>query len=166
MSRKRNKKYNPVKSVISAANVLGSRYLFACIGGKEAVILKRDMRRPRSVSKTLLAALLDMPHAWSVCISVILRGQDGKEYVQSQLIELPSKVLQHDISNAISKAHDALVSETNPAHFVNVAWIAAPNWSLEDFDDGVLYDKMGAFETLAKWEADKLGYSNCDEVAA
>ena len=164
--KKRNKKYDPMKAAISASNVLAKRYIFAMVGKSEPIILKRDGRRPKSVSNALLAALLDVPQCWSVYLAALLRDNQGRDYVQSIEINLKNRMTQAGLTTDINDLHHGLISETNPSHFVNVGWIASPaRLDINDEQASEIMTKLGGWATLAKWEADKIGLDKCEVLS-
>ena len=163
---KRSKKFNPMKAAISASNILAKRYMFAMVGKSEPIILKRDGRRPKSVSNALLAALLDVPQCWSVYLAALLRDNQGRDYVQSIEINLKNRMTQAGLTTDINDMHHQLISETNPRHFVNVGWIASPaRLDIDDEQASEIMTKLGGWQTLAKWEADKIGLDKCEVLS-
>ena len=140
-------------TVTSRAVVKKFNWSFALVGSRSPELWDIKNIKKVNPTETDIKAMASVSHKWSVLLSVIMRSQDGQEFAKSIQITTCEAYKQSELTGVLSDNHAQLIREQNENHIVNVAWVARPD-SI-DWDEilaGEIYRKMGAWDTLAKWE--------------
>lgn len=155
MSSKR-KPNNPKKRMASLASSALRNQAVMFTGGDDGKCSLVDLNTNHVYKPiiTIVEALENLPFQWSVLICVLCRGNDGKNYMQSEAYIWGKKYRQKELSFDLNQEHGRLIKSSNPSHLVNICWLAAPNYKKEIPESKAwdIFSKDGAFDYLADWE--------------
>lgn len=178
MSKKRKKKYNPnkVKRVEAEALLKNIGTYFISGITKTPGCFRIDTGEAIKYGIKTALAVEETTWYWYVDCSVLLREKNLKEKVVSVAYQFSAAYYRSDaaIYKYLNKKHKELIGSfgKNKDLIITAAWVAIPIYKdeyginsegqrelpreyLHDF-----YTKQGAFNFLAKWEADKLEQEN------
>lgn len=74
----------------------------------------------------ITAALMDVPHRWTLYLAVFCERQDGEEYTKAIELETGGIYRAEQLTELIEAHHVPLVDAQNPAHVKSSGWIAFP----------------------------------------
>lgn len=161
---KRNKKYNPRKYQEIVVREKIKNFAIAMVLGESKYCTLIDYKTCKeiNVSQDVAESVAKGCFNWYYECSVVCRDQTGKEYVVSEPHYFKSRYRQSDqrLNDYLNEAHVAFKEKQNPLHVVTMAWVAIPVIDeTEDLDLetlGKIYEQLGAFDYLSKWESDQL----------
>ena len=161
---KRNKKYNPRKyqEVLVRGKIKNFAIAMVLGESKYCTLIDYKTCKEINVSQDVAESVANGCFNWYYECSVVCRDQTGKEYVVSEPHYFKSRYRQSDkrLNDYLIEAHVAFKEKQNPLHVVTMAWVAIPVIDeTEDLDLetlGKIYEQLGAFDYLSKWESDQL----------
>ena len=156
--RKRNKKYNPAKTITAEARRYSKdkAVIFTLAGDKKSSLI--SLRTLDEVNADLSRCMMisDSHLNWHVTLVVFGRDVAGNNILRFDTAKAPYLCKQEWLTESLNSAHVELLDEFNGKHidcFVNVGWLAT---TMEyEFTEGQIveaFDKFGAWDYLAKWE--------------
>jgi hypothetical protein len=155
MSRKRAamtpaQKARSMKRTIWLANDTAGRTLFASVYGLDGGVTPFTMTGQRSLIDWERAlAVGETPLKWVITCYAICRDQQGREYLPSMELTLPTPVKQDAINKALSQAHfDWVKAEINKKHLLTLAWIATTGELKEWAAIKILEKQLGAWDSF------------------
>lgn len=91
-------------------------------------------------------AVCDIPHRWTIYLSVMCQKANGEQYCKSVEIAPQGNYLAAHLTDAIEATYKDLRAECNPNHVVASGWIAIPAAvSLEEAQAAKVFDAVGAW---------------------
>ena len=161
---KRNKKYNPRKYLDLVVRDRVKNFAIAMVLGETKYCTLIDYKTGEELNVTVdVAESVEQGcFNWYYECSVVCRDQTGKEYVVSEPHYFQSRYRQSDkrLNKYLNQVHAVFKEKQNPLHVITMAWVAIPvideteNLDLETL--GKIYENLGAFDYLSKWENDQL----------
>lgn len=158
---KKRKAYNPVKRINLLAKSVLKGHAVVFVGGNGGKCDLVDIKKAHIYQPRMeVARVIEQGRfKWAILCAAFCRGQDGQEYMKSQLVYSPEECRQSDLAGTVEGLHQSMIrNEINQQHLLNVGWLAAPVQG--DIDEGVagkIFAKAGAWEYLSKWENEGLG---------
>lgn len=153
MKKPRRKRHDRVARIRKMSSNLINGYAIGFVtGGKNYACSLIDVSAKKivPVSATMARAIDEVPYLWSVYIAAFCIGQDGKEYMKSEIVQTTSRYYQKDLCEFLNGQHQTLIANCNENHTVSVGWLASPH--------GVDFTEEQAselFTVLGAWECDK-----------
>ena len=152
MSRKRAamtpaQKARSMKRTVWLAKDTASSTLFASVFGLDCGVTPFTLKGKRSlVTFDRAMAVGETPLKWVITCYAICRDQQGREYLPSMELTLPTPVKQDAINKALSQAHfDWVKAEINKSHLLTVAWIATTG-QMREGADVKIFQQLGAWD--------------------
>lgn len=92
-------------------------------------------------------ALCDIPHRWTIYISVFCERQDGELYSKSIQFTTEHMHLVASLDSTIEEHHAKLCAGANPLHIIGSGWLALPDAiDLTEDQANKVFKAMGAWE--------------------
>lgn len=92
-------------------------------------------------------ALCDIPHRWTIYISVFCERQDGELYSKSVQFTTENMHLVASLDSTIEEHHAKLCAGANPMHIIGSGWIALPDViDLTEAQANKVFEAMGAWK--------------------
>lgn len=130
--------------------------VFVAGSGKGVQLVNRRLKRPVRCTELMAISLQDCQFMYSVYCAITCRRQDGQEYIRSKAYNFTQPYRQSFLSEWLNSEHIELMKTTNEMHRCTAAWIACPNGvEISDSEASDIFTNLGAYNFLAKWEADK-----------
>jgi thiazole synthase ThiGH ThiG subunit len=146
-TKKRNKKYNPLKNLINTANQVLKNYAVGYITSHKSsdfIDIKRNKKV--SVNMNTVKLLTEIPHMWSVYIACFGRDENNIEYMKSKEIHIDQKYLQKDVVATLNNIHSKMCKQFNQKHFISAGWIATPYYKeWKESEASELFTELGAY---------------------
>lgn len=148
--KKRNKKNCNHARLQRIARASTKDLLICSLGDESAKILDGRTGEFIDATETLVNALCRVAHRWSCLTAVHCYIElTGERYMKTDQPFTPKPMLQRHMIDELTDCHVKLVQSVNPAHKVNVGWIASPA-GIDLINEGDL--AMNIFENMGAWE--------------
>jgi len=142
--RKRNKKYNPLKSLQTAATWalrgLCVRRIVADGDDGKCELVDYVKGRSEPVTPNVMRAIKDLRHKWSYLMVTFEQESNGKIKTLTDWLHFGTEVLQAEVADALDNYHRQMQCERT----IGFAWLAfpAPNWELSEENDAAMAKKL------------------------
>lgn len=101
-------------------------------------------------SRTVVDAVCDIAHHWTIYISVMCEKPDGMQYNKSEEFAPQGHYRAEHITEVIEASYLDLRSRCNPNHIRAAGWIAIPSdMSLDEDQAGKIFAAVGAWNQQA-----------------
>lgn len=156
--KKRTKKHCELKRASNTAVYGTMDLLLVFIGGvRETHALNKKTGGHCAIGPTIVKALESVAFKWHVYLAVLCRSQTGEEYIQSEEMNFIHPYRRELISHELNDRHDKLIRTCNPAHVLNIGWIASTvPYEFDDKHCDKLFNIQNGWNYLAEWEKDKV----------
>jgi len=158
---KRNKKYNPLKILSSAAQVSlrNTGILYLVSNGKAELVNIKNGSLAHCTARTL-EYLTKVRRKWSIYLLVFRKRQDGQKYIDIGEAPIDVECFSSQLNSTINTAAEAWAMKNgNPLHNVNMGWLAIP--AKVELSKDTIYTMCTPWEPwdyLAQWEAKEKGW--------
>ena len=152
--KKRNKKYNPHRTAIHFAKSYTKNFAMVWAGTLDAKIYNIKNNSKAILTQAKMDALTKVAHKWQVHVTVLLRDNNGRDYIQTQELRFTQEYYSEFIGDVINDTMIDLRNSCNQQHIVNVGWVATT--SDKDISDKAISEMMtdaGAWDFLSPIEA-------------
>lgn len=131
MTKKRNKRYNPLKSVekISQAGLHGMVVTFSGLDDSCKVFDVNKGKFYDPISPNLFKAIWNVRHNWRMYLALKIEQKNGKVGCVYQVMDTQEfPVFQTEIEASLTKAHKEFAAEEQSKgnEIINVGWVADP----------------------------------------
>ncbi|MCY1306090.1 hypothetical protein D9M70_559250 [compost metagenome] len=110
------------------------------INWKNAALITSKSRR------TIVDAVCDIPHHWSIYLAALCRTEAGEFYMKPIEVAPLGAHLAKDLEYVIEPYSVELRDKCNPKHYLGIAWIAIPDdVSLNEAQADRIFDVVGAW---------------------
>jgi len=152
MKKKRSKKYNPIKTLITNNERILKGYAVAYVYSpfKEKQMLKIlvNMRGDViPVTQIMSDALTKVRYKWSVYISTFGHDSNGEAYHKSEELFFKDRYLQEELVHQLNDRHGKQTKNFNENHYCGAGWIASPTGN--DFTEEhafKIFEILGGFD--------------------
>lgn len=119
----------------------------ACVGHNDNQAMIHWKHCAQIRDEHVAYALCNVPHRWTVYISVFCERQDGELYSKSIQFHTENMHMVASLNSTIEAQHDALVAGANPLHVIGTGWLAAPDIiDLTEAQANKVFEAMGAWK--------------------
>lgn len=148
--KKRNKKNCNHARLQRVARASTKDLLICSLGGSPAKVLDGRKGEFINATETLVNAICGVPHKWSCLVAVHCKvPATGEIYMKTDQPFASELKYQRNMIDELTECHQNLVDSINPAHKVNVGWIASPG-GIDLINEGDL--AMNIFENMGAWK--------------
>lgn len=99
------------------------------------------------VTRPVANALCDIPHRWTIYMSVFCQQPDGSQYSKSTEFSPVGVHLVANLEQLIISKHGELVASSNQKHVIGSGWIAIPDEvSLTEAQANAVFTAMGVWQ--------------------
>ena len=116
--------------------------------GQQCLVNWKSCSRIRS--RQIVDAVCDIPHRWTIYLSVMCQKTNGEQYCKSVEVAPQGNYLVSHLTDVIEATYRDLRAQANPGHMFASGWIAIPT-------DTTLDEAQAAkvFATVGAWNQQK-----------
>ena len=106
----------------------------------------KEIARLMEVSPGVVDAVCDIPHRWTIYLSVLCRTELGERYHKSIEVAPQGNYRADHLTNVIEITYADLRATVNPNHLVAAGWIAIPtDTTLDEAEAAKIFAAVGAW---------------------
>lgn len=106
--------------------------------------------RRQITSRTVVDAVCDIAHRWTIYVSVMCEKADGEQYCKSVEVATQGNYLASQITEVIEATYTDLRAQCNPNHIRAAGWIAIPSdTSIDEAQAAKVFAAAGAWNQKA-----------------
>lgn len=98
--------------------------------GQQVLINWKNLKQIRV--RQVVDAVCDIPHRWTIYLSVLCRDHFGQRYHKSIEVAPQGNYLAEHLTDVIEATYTDLRATANPTHLVASGWIAIPTDTMVD----------------------------------
>lgn len=99
--------------------------------------------------RQVIDAVCDIPHRWTIYLSVMCQKPDGEQYCKSIEVAPQGNYLASHLTDVIEATYMGLREQCNPQHIVAAGWIAIPaDLTLEEAQAAAVFEAVGAWRQV------------------
>ncbi|MDZ5602558.1 hypothetical protein SJI00_07210 [Pseudomonas sp. RP23018S] len=112
--------------------------------GQQLLMNWKSCRQIRS--RQIVDAVCDIPHRWTIYLSVMCQKPNGEQYCKSIEVAPQGNYLASHITDVIETTYADLRGQANPNHLVASGWIAIPTeMTMDEAQAARLFTTVGAW---------------------
>lgn len=112
--------------------------------GQQCLVNWKNCSRIRS--RQIVDAVCDIPHRWTIYLSVMCVGTGAEQYCKSVEVAPQGNYLASHLTDVIEATYTDLRAQCNPHHVVASGWIAVPaELTLEEAQAAAVFEAVGAW---------------------
>ncbi|MEX5343757.1 hypothetical protein [Pseudomonas sp. I2] len=112
--------------------------------GQQVLINWKNLKQIRV--RQVVDAVCDIPHRWTIYLSVMCIGAGGEEYCKSIEVAPQGNYLASHLTDVIEATYTDLRGQCNPNHAVASGWIAIPaDMTLDEAQAAKVFKAVGAW---------------------
>lgn len=112
--------------------------------GQQVLVNWKNCSRIRS--RQIVDAVCDIPHRWTIYLSVMCVGTGGEQYCKSIEVAPLGNYLASHLTDVIEATYTDLRAQCNPQHVMASGWIAIPaDLTLEEAQAAAVFEAVGAW---------------------
>ena len=112
--------------------------------GQQCLVNWKSCKQIRS--RQIVDAVCDIPHRWTIYLSVMCVGIGGEQYCKSVEVAPQGNYLASHLTDVIEATYTDLRAQCNPQHVVASGWIAIPaDLTLEEAQAAAVFEAVGAW---------------------
>lgn len=97
-------------------------------------------------SRQIVDAVCDIPHRWTIYLSVMCQKPNGEQYCKSVEVAPQGNYRAEHLTDVIESTYMDLRATTNPNHLVAAGWIAIPtDTTLDEAEAAKVFAAVGAW---------------------
>ncbi|MDF3929838.1 hypothetical protein [Pseudomonas putida] len=113
--------------------------------GQQVLINWKNLKQIRV--RQVVDAVCDVPHRWTIYLSVMCRTQLGERYHKSIEVSPHGNYRAEHLTEVIEAMYSELRSTANPFHLVASGWIAIPGEvTIRESVAALMFEKAGCWE--------------------
>ncbi|MFK0090681.1 hypothetical protein ACIQUS_25745 [Pseudomonas sp. NPDC090755] len=115
--------------------------------GQQVLVNWKTCKQIRS--RQIVDAVCDIPHRWTIYLSVMCQKPNGEQYCKSVEVAPQGNYLASHLTDAIEATYTELRAQCNQIHVVASGWIAIPaDLTLEETQAGAVFEAVGAWRQV------------------
>ncbi|TXI02834.1 MAG: hypothetical protein E6Q70_17260 [Pseudomonas monteilii] len=115
--------------------------------GQQVLINWKNLKQIRV--RQVVDAVCDIPHRWTIYLSVLCRTEFGERYNKSIEVAPQGNYRAEHLTDVIEATYTELRATANPNHLVAAGWIAIPtNTTLDEAKAAQIFNAVGAWKQL------------------
>ncbi len=96
--------------------------------------------------RQVVDAVCDIPHRWTIYLSVLCRTEFGERYHKSIEVTPQGNYRAEHLNDVIEATYTHLRATANPNHLVASGWIATPtDTTLDEAQAAIIFTAVGAW---------------------
>jgi hypothetical protein len=113
--------------------------------GQQCLVNWKSCSRIRS--RQIVDAVCDIPHRWTIYLSVMCQGGKGEQYYKSVEVAPQGNYLASHLTDVIEETYNDLRAQANKKHLIASGWIAMPSdITLDEPQAAKVFVAVGAWE--------------------
>ena len=146
MTKKRNKKYNPIKHAEICTDYALKNAYVANTTKQDHCVLINKRAELIEINERVYRAIAEITHVWGIYLAAFGVEPGGDPYIKSDAFVTTERFLQGDLTDFIKARHDKLIKNFNTDQFVGAGWIASPvGKDLTEIEAFNIFEKLGAW---------------------
>ncbi|AIR90554.1 hypothetical protein [Pseudomonas cremoricolorata] len=112
--------------------------------GQQVLINRSNLKQ--ICIRQIVDAVCDIPHSWTIYLSVLCRNEFGERYHKSIEVVPQGSYRAEHLTDVIEATYTDLRSTANPNHLVASGWIAIPtDTTLDEAEAAKIFAMVGAW---------------------
>lgn len=112
--------------------------------GQQVLINWKNLKQIRV--RQIVDAVCDIPHRWTIYLSVLCRTEFGERYHKSIEVAPQGNYRAEHLTDVIQATYTDLRATANPNHLVAAGWIAIPtDTTLDEAEAAKIFANVGAW---------------------